>query len=273
MYKVLWTSEEEDILRDLYSKRVEKSKICELLNRSKDSVSQKAKRLGIKLNKWTKEENNFLINNYRKYIIKDLTKKLNRSYDAVAQRLSKLKLIKSPQDKSKLTLKENRNYSKGKNHYKWKGGKPEKVCEICGKKFIGEWGNPNRFCSVSCSLKTKKRRGENHHFWNGGEKNWKRKKYLYSSTLWKDIRLKILKEDKGCKICGTTENLDVHHKIRYKDGGKNTRENLIALCNSHHHKIHALEIFYKNNHSPKEFQNLLFEVTRKYKNPNYPYTK
>ena len=52
---------------------------------------------------------------------------------------------------------------------------------------------------------------------------------FYSSKLWKEIRLKIISEDKNCAVCQTTEELDVHHKIKYKNNGLNTRENLITL--------------------------------------------
>jgi 5-methylcytosine-specific restriction endonuclease McrA len=83
---------------------------------------------------------------------------------------------------------------------------------------------------------------------------------IYSSSEWKQIRDKILEEDKECIICGRKESLHVHHKIRYKKGGENSRGNLITVCQYCHRKIHKLDEFYLNNHSPRSFERILSEL-------------
>lgn len=101
--------------------------------------------------RWTDEEEQYLKENYNKKISKDLAKELNKTIYSVTGRLSKLRLIKTSEEKSLITKKEKRDWKSGKEHYKWKGGKPKGICLICGKKFVGEWGNPNKFCSIKCS--------------------------------------------------------------------------------------------------------------------------
>jgi len=173
--------------------------------------------------------------------------------------------LKSNKSQSKDFIQKRIGHLKGKNHHNWKGGKPISKCIICGKEFEGWYNNQNKYCSRKCFSigQSKNIKGKKNRFWNGGEKNWKKKENLYSSLKWRELRLKILKEDKKCLICGTTENLHIHHKKRYKEGGENIRENLVTLCLSHHQKIHTLEIFYKNNHSPRKFKDLMNEIKRK----------
>ncbi len=87
---------------------------------------------------------------------------------------------------------------------------------------------------------------------------------LYSSQEWKNIEKQITERDKGCKICGKKEDLDVHHKRHYADGGSNEESNLITLCKKHHGQVHTLEKFYKNNHVFKEFEQIFGEIKRRY---------
>jgi 5-methylcytosine-specific restriction endonuclease McrA len=82
---------------------------------------------------------------------------------------------------------------------------------------------------------------------------------------WKKIKEK---HKETCFICGTAENLHLHHKIRYKKGGTNEDSNLIVLCNKHHAKFHTLENFYINNHAritPERILNQLKEKNKLYK--------
>lgn len=44
----------------------------------------------------------------------------------------------------------------------------------------------------------------------------------------------VLDRDHGCVICGTTEDLQVHHVVGAADGGSTTPDNLMVLCAKHH---------------------------------------
>jgi len=45
------------------------------------------------------------------------------------------------------------------------------------------------------------------------------------------LRSKVLERDGCmCRICGSTENLEVHHMLALTFGGKSTMKNMITLC-------------------------------------------
>lgn len=56
-----------------------------------------------------------------------------------------------------------------------------------------------------------------------------------ASKGWKQ---EIHKRDKCCKICGSTQNLTVHHCLALARGGKSTLENCISLCATCHREYH-----------------------------------
>jgi hypothetical protein len=45
----------------------------------------------------------------------------------------------------------------------------------------------------------------------------------------------------ACSRCGHLQNIELHHKHHFIDGGSNTRENLIPLCKNCHDFQHAKE--------------------------------
>lgn len=57
------------------------------------------------------------------------------------------------------------------------------------------------------------------------------------SKMWKDIKKKhyAKPQNQFCYICGSMENLRVHHK-RYRKIDKD----LITLCENHHNKLHLV---------------------------------
>jgi len=62
------------------------------------------------------------------------------------------------------------------------------------------------------------------------------------SELWTKIRRRVLSRRKGCKVCGNTKYLQIHH-TRYTFlnlSGKSTRY-LIVLCQKCHEKVSYLE--------------------------------
>lgn len=65
-----------------------------------------------------------------------------------------------------------------------------------------------------------------------------------------DVRVTVLERDQySCCHCGWTRDqlrpedprkfLELHHLEHHRDGGTNTVENLVTLCNVHHDQVHA----------------------------------
>ena len=79
MKNTKWTKEEEEYLRE----NLKKVSVVELeknLNRKKDTIYQKARRMGLSAStKWTKEEDKYLRDNWGKLKVETLCKRLNRS--------------------------------------------------------------------------------------------------------------------------------------------------------------------------------------------------
>ena len=62
------------------------------------------------------------------------------------------------------------------------------------------------------------------------------------SWRWRRIANEVIDTQGGqCLICGTRVDLTCHHIRPRRDGGKDTRENLIALCASDHTTLHLIE--------------------------------
>lgn len=245
---------------------------------------------------WKEGEIEFLKRNYKILSVKEIAEKLKRTINSVSRMKSRLKIRKT-KDRTKDKIcecgKRKQSNSKrcidcwrklekhtsekqkeavrkansGEKSHLWRGGisKQKKKCLYCGKIFQIIPGNINKYCSVKCGSLANAKTGGKNYFWKGGEINWKKRRYLYSSTEWVKLRKEILEENKTCATCGRNEGLHIHHKIKYKDGGKNVRENLIVLCKFCHSKLHAIESFYRNNHCRKSFEQLFNEVKRKVK--------
>ena len=64
------------------------------------------------------------------------------------------------------------------------------------------------------------------------------KEYI-NSEKWKARKALFLKFNKKdyCYICGSVENLNVHHK-RYRNLGKEKDNDLMVLCEDCHHRVH-----------------------------------
>jgi 5-methylcytosine-specific restriction endonuclease McrA len=43
----------------------------------------------------------------------------------------------------------------------------------------------------------------------------------------------------GCAVCGSTDQLEVHHIVAARDGGPTTPDNLVVLCRRHHLEAEA----------------------------------
>lgn len=76
-----------------------------------------------------------------------------------------------------------------------------------------------------------------------------RQAYEHDRTIPDPVRVAVLKRDEfKCTCCGWSramlnrddprKMLELHHKHQHKDGGENTEENLITLCNVCHDDVH-----------------------------------
>lgn len=107
----------------------------------------------------------------------------------------------------------------------------EKYCQYCGKQLERKRYNgvledftafkKRKYCSRECMRKAFLKTGENNQTWSNAH------------TTARKINKLILHKDK-CEQCGSTKNLDIHHK----DGNwkNNNLDNLICLCRSCHIK-------------------------------------
>lgn len=54
------------------------------------------------------------------------------------------------------------------------------------------------------------------------------------------LRERILARDRyQCQVCGTTNNLHVHHILFRSQGGQDDESNMVTVCFTHHDAIHA----------------------------------
>ena len=59
------------------------------------------------------------------------------------------------------------------------------------------------------------------------------------SELYDRLRKQVLRRDGWrCQICGSKQNLQVHHEESRSQGGHDTEENLITLCAECHEALH-----------------------------------
>ena len=98
----------------------------------------------------------------------------------------------------------------------------EKLCPVCGEKFITQLNSPKEktTCSYACS-NTYFRTGIDHP-------NWKNSAYRSTCFYYHEHK---------CVICGEHRIIDVHHFDN--DKNNNNPENLIPMCPTHHMYIHS----------------------------------
>lgn len=136
----------------------------------------------------------------------------------------------------------------------WKGGIPERTCEVCNKVYQpvtypsqdNKRGQQHFFCSHTChgAWASIHRSGSNHPLWTGG-----RKKYRYYGPNWKQQKRLARKRDAyTCRKCGQKQigrALDVHHIKPFREFdyipdvndnylAANDLTNLISLCKKCH---------------------------------------
>lgn len=61
------------------------------------------------------------------------------------------------------------------------------------------------------------------------------------TTEWKEKAQKRIEIDEGkCQMCGTTENIHVHHLTYHDIFHENPYTDLVCLCEKHHKAVHRM---------------------------------
>jgi len=67
----------------------------------------------------------------------------------------------------------------------------------------------------------------------------KKSKRSLATKITIDVRMDVKVRDNGkCTICGTMENIQIHHFVPRSLGGMGITNNLISLCQFHHKQLH-----------------------------------
>lgn len=90
-------------------------------------------------------------------------------------------------------------------------------------------------CSDECLEKYK----EKYRKKRTRRKENRERQYTGGRRLPGTCRDRVKRRDKGCRWCGTTENLNIHHVFYRSEGGADTPRNLITLCATCHLKAHS----------------------------------
>jgi len=134
-------------------------------------------------------------------------------------------------------------------------------CPVCGKELKKTPSRlkiyKNAFCSVKC-------RGEYQFNYTGGDKNvnWRGGHSTYRGDF-ESVKRKHFGGNQFCAICGTTNDINIHHIIPYRLSQDNEVDNLIPLCRSHHKIVESaslpfIESFEKDKlGEAKEYMNVL----------------
>lgn len=121
---------------------------------------------------------------------------------------------------------------RGGNNPQWKGGKVERVCEVCEKKFkvkpslVKNGGG--KYCSTFCYRKTLSERflGENNPQWKGGIKKVREK--IRASLKYRQWRQNVfIRDEFTCQECGEVGGiLRAHHLKPFEEIIKEVKMNL-----------------------------------------------
>lgn len=245
-----WTFKEIEYLKTNYDK-MSCDELSSKLKRSTSSIFQKAYKLGLQgrpNGSWNKgqilaldkKQIQFLKDHYEKFGAKYCANKLNKKVSTVSKialnlnlkvdrcksrRLNK-KLIKHLKTHAKTVLQKYNEYNKI--------NLDEKLVK---KLYLEGYSSTEIAKKLNCStgpilkaLKNVSKRnswdydqhisktqgnGENHHSWKGGYKSvYDRIRDLKVYWDWRNF---IIKRDNGqCQVCGTKDNLEVHHKTTLK---------------------------------------------------------
>lgn len=137
----------------------------------------------------------------------------------------------------------------GEESRRWKGGKAEMECEVCGEmyKVKPAKADTSRCCSLECDAKWRETAytGENHPRWTGGYS-----RRYYGPTWLKARKVTLERDDYTCQVCGIDKQShwkkygathDVHHIIPFSEfddsEAANDLDNLITVCKRCHQYV------------------------------------
>ncbi len=203
-----WTNQEVDFLKKNYGK-LTPQQCAKHLGRNKNSVKQKAIRLGVggRRQSFSSEEISYIVSNYAQKGPIKLAKEMGRKRGAIHTVAHTHGLRMTKEARGRMTTAQNTGRkmsetTKGKigsanrKHFK------DNTCLDCGKKIVRRASR----CRI-CNLKS--RRGENHMWWNGGVS------VLYqivAHMLYPAWKYPILCRDNfTCQDCERHDQLEVHH--------------------------------------------------------------
>ncbi len=107
----------------------------------------------------------------------------------------------------------------------------ERTCKYCQKTFFvsqgvisGKTNSSGNFCSRPCY------------------NNWlcDTDRITGRGSRWLAIRREAKRRSPFCALCGTTQNLEVHHIIPFRLTYDNSHSNLIPLCKRHHKRVESI---------------------------------
>lgn len=117
-------------------------------------------------------------------------------------------------------------------------------CEQCGVEFTIPATNDDqrRFCSLECYGKWASihRTGQDSPLWRGGKSIYDAVKKQFHGLSWETISRRHRRREPQCRLCGSTQGLDVHHIVPIMSGGTNERWNLMTLCVACHNRAESV---------------------------------
>lgn len=116
-------------------------------------------------------------------------------------------------------------------------------CDHCEDEFTipATKVEERRFCSQECYGEwiSIHRTGQDSPNWRGGKSIYDAVKKQFHGPSWQTRRKHHRQQEPKCQVCGTIEDLDVHHIVPIMSGGTNDEWNLMTLCVSCHNRAEA----------------------------------
>jgi hypothetical protein len=233
-----WTSEEINYLMNVWEdKTIQTEIICDTLKRTRQTISSKARSLGLSRGHhtlFTKEEMDILIKNYPYMSNKDLQLKFfpNKTEDQIMNAGTNHKLKKDSEYLKEQQIKVGLNNLKlvpdmnGSNSPKWVE-RIELRCDYCDNIIVRTKAKTKdkNYCSKSCLYQDKilSSIGENNPNWSGGYSDIKK----YGRLLLKQWKIDSMRScEYKCIITGESFK-DIHHIKPYDEIFYETLESLM----------------------------------------------
>lgn len=155
----------------------------------------------------------------------------------------------------------------GESNRAWKGGKITVECEWCGDKYeiVPARKHESRFCSRGCLAKwqSENMSGENSPLWDNDTTEEERvvgRRYPEYRQYIKDV---LRRDQYTCQICGSTDDIEVHHMYSYKHHQKYRidTEFGLSMCKCCHADFHSWNGGKRNPCIPSDLDRWLYETS------------